>query len=234
MLQIENLSVFYDELQALKGVTLEVYQNDFVAIIGSNGSGKTTLLRTISGLHLPKSGKIFFERKSIENQSTDYICRLGIVHVPEGRKLFPQMAVYENLMMGAYLSTDQAHFAIQLEKVYQKFPVLKDRKNQLAGTLSGGEQQMLAIGRALMGRPRLLMLDEPTLGLSPKISSEIYKILEQLHQEDMVLLLVSQDVLQALRIVKRVYVMENGNITMEGTGAELLRDPKVKEAFLGI
>ncbi len=234
MLNIKELNVFYDELQALKDITIDVYSHDFVAIIGSNGAGKTTLLRTISGLNHPRSGKIFFEAQSIENQSTERICKLGIIHVPEGRKLFPQMTVYENLEMGAYLSADKARFANQLDLVYQKFPVLKERKNQLAGTLSGGEQQMLSIGRALMAFPKLLMLDEPTLGLSPLFSSEIYKILEQLHQEGMCLILVSQDVLQTLRTVKRVYIMENGHITMEGTGMGLLRDPKVKEAFLGI
>ncbi len=234
MLNIKELNVFYDELQALKDITIDVYSHDFVAIIGSNGAGKTTLLRTISGLNHSRKGKIFFEGKSIENQSPEQICKLGIIHVPEGRKLFPQMTVYENLEMGAYLAVDKGQFAIQLELVYQKFPVLKERRNQLAGTLSGGEQQMLAIGRALMAFPRLLMLDEPTLGLSPLFSSAIYKILEQLHQERMSLLLVSQDVLQTLRIVKRAYVMENGHITMEGTGVDLLRDPKVKEAFLGI
>ncbi len=234
MLKVENIDVFYEELQALRGVSLGLQEGDFLSIIGSNGAGKTTLLRTISGLNRPKNGKIFFYEKSIENEPTDRICSLGIIQVPEGRKLFPFMTVFENLEMGAYLSPSKTKLSERFDEVYSLFPVLKERSGQLAGTLSGGEQQMLAIGRALMANPRLLMLDEPTLGLSPKISSEIYIILERLHRSGISILLVSQDVIQALKLAKRAYVLENGRITMEGSGSELLSDPKVKEAFLGI
>lgn len=234
MLRVEKIDVFYEELQALIGVSLTLREGDFLSIIGSNGAGKTTLLRTISGLHRPKNGRIFFYEKPIENEPTDRICGLGIIHVPEGRKLFPLMTVYENLEMGAYLSSSKARLSERLNEVYNIFPILKERSGQLAGTLSGGEQQMLAIGRALMATPRLLMLDEPTLGLSPKISSEIYMVLDQLHRSGLSILLVSQDVIQALKLSQRAYVIENGLITMEGSGSELLSNPKIKESFLGI
>jgi branched-chain amino acid transport system ATP-binding protein len=234
MLRCENLDVYYDELQSLIDVTIEVREGDLLVVIGSNGSGKTTLLRTISGLNRPRRGRILFSGEAIEEEPTDRICRRGIIHVPEGRKLFPQMTAFENLEMGAYLSPPAAGKAERLQKVLQLFPVLQARRRQLAGTLSGGEQQMLAIGRALMAGPRLLMLDEPSLGLAPKIASEIYAILAQLNRDGMTVFLVSQDVLQALRIAHRAYVLDNGRITMEGKGAELLRDPKVKEAYLGI
>lgn len=234
MLRVEKIDVFYEELQALMGVSISLQEGDFLSIIGSNGAGKTTLLRTISGLNRPKSGKIFFYEKPIEHETTDRICGLGIIHVPEGRKLFPFMTVYENLEMGAYLSSSKDQISERLNEVYRIFPVLKERSKQLAGTLSGGEQQMLAIGRALMANPQLLMLDEPTLGLSPKVSSEIYNILGELHRSGISILLVSQDVIQALKLSKRSYVIENGRITMEGSGSELLANPKIKEAFLGI
>ncbi len=234
MLRTEWLSVFYDEVQALIDISIEVHQRDHLAIIGSNGAGKTTLLRSISGLLRPQKGRIFFQGEPIESEPINSICRRGIVQVPEGRKLFPQMTVYENLEMGAYLPEAKVKFAEKLKEVFGFFPILKDRRKQFAGTLSGGEQQMLAIGRALMAGPRLLMLDEPTLGLSPKIATEIYAILKRLHEEGISLLLVSQDVIQALKISNRAYVMENGRIIMEGPSQELLKNPKVKEAYLGI
>jgi branched-chain amino acid transport system ATP-binding protein len=234
MLRTEWLSVFYDEVQALIDISIEVHPRDHLVIIGSNGAGKTTLLRSISGLLRPQKGRIFFQGEPIESEPINSICRRGIVQVPEGRKLFPQMTVYENLEMGAYLPEAKVKFAEKLKEVFQFFPILKDRRKQSAGTLSGGEQQMLAIGRALMAGPRLLMLDEPTLGLSPKIASEIYAILKRLHEEGISLLLVSQDVIQALKISNRAYVMENGRIIMEGPSQELLKNPKVKEAYLGI
>jgi len=234
MLRTEWLSVFYDEVQALIDISIEVHQRDHLVIIGSNGAGKTTLLRSISGLLRPQKGRIFFQGEPIESEPVNSICRRGIVQVPEGRKLFPQMTVYENLEMGAYLPEAKVKFTEKLKEVFQFFPILKDRRKQFAGTLSGGEQQMLAIGRALMAGPRLLMLDEPTLGLSPKIASEIYAILKKLHEEGISLLLVSQDVIQALKISNRAYVMENGRIIMEGPSQEILKNPKVKEAYLGI
>lgn len=233
LLRIERLNVFYDELQALIEVSIEMNDEDLLVIIGSNGAGKTTLLRAISGLHRPRSGKIYFHGDTVERKPTDQICMLGMIQVPEGRKLFPKMTVRENLEMGAYLQGAKRE-GEPFEEVFGLFPILKTRARQLAGTLSGGEQQMLAIGRALMAGPKLLMLDEPTLGLSPKIASEIYIILQELHKRGMSLLLVSQDVLQALKIASRAYVIENGSIVMEGKGRELLGNPKVKEAYLGI
>ena len=178
MLSTDALNVFYDELQALIDVSIEVHHGELLVIIGSNGAGKTTFLKTVSGLIRPREGRILWKDLPIEKASTDQICRLGIIHVPEGRKLFPQMTVFENLEMGAFLPEAKIRAEETCRDVFQLFPVLKDRKKQLAGTLSGGEQQMLAIGRALMAQPKLLMLDEPSLGLSPKIASEIYSILQ--------------------------------------------------------
>ncbi len=234
MLRTEGLNVFHDEIQALFEVSIEVHEGEFLTIIGSNGAGKTTLLRTISGLNRPREGRVYFREAPIEEEPTDKICSRGIILVPEGRKLFPQMTVLENLEMGAYLPEAMRKSKETLQEVMRVFPVIKERRKQLAGTLSGGEQQMLAIGRALMASPKLLMLDEPTLGLSPKIASEIYSILDQLHGKGMSLLLISQDVLQALRVANRAYVMENGSVIMEGPGQEILGNPKVKEAYLGI
>jgi len=234
MLKTETLNVFYGELQALLDVSIQMAEGDLLSLIGSNGAGKTTLLKTISGLLRPRGGKVLFQGEAIEKESTERICMRGIIQVPEGRKLFPRMTVLENLDMGAYLPAAKAEAPGREGKVFELFPVLGERKKQLAGTLSGGEQQMLAIGRALMAGPKLLMLDEPTLGLSPKIASEIYTILTALHKEGISLLLVSQDVLQALKIARRAYVLENGQIVMEGPGDELLKNPKVKEAYLGI
>jgi len=234
LLRIEKLNVFYDELQALIDVSIEMHDGDLLVIIGSNGAGKTTLLRAISGLHRPQSGKIFSRQDAIERKTTDQICMKGIIQVPEGRKLFPRMTVRENLEMGAYLQETRGEREEPFEEVFHLFPILRTRARQLAGTLSGGEQQMLAIGRALMAKPRLLMLDEPTLGLSPRIASEIYIILQALRKRGMSLLLVSQDVFQALKIASRAYVIENGSIVMEGEGRALLGNPKVKEAYLGV
>jgi branched-chain amino acid transport system ATP-binding protein len=234
MLRIELLNVFYGEVQVLMDISIEIRQGDFLSVIGSNGAGKTSLLRSISGLLRPRRGRILFHGEPIEAEPTDSICRRGIVQVPEGRKLFPQMTVYENLEMGAYLPEAKAKFSHRLKEVLGIFPILEERRKQFAGTLSGGEQQMLAIGRALMAGPRLLMLDEPTLGLSPKIASEIYTILKRLREEGISLLLVSQDVIQALKISDRAYVIENGSIVMEGRSQEFLKNPRVKEAYLGI
>jgi branched-chain amino acid transport system ATP-binding protein len=234
MLRTEALNVFYDELQALIDVSVHVYDWEILAVIGSNGAGKTTLLKTISGLIRPRGGRILWQEKPLEQEPTDRICQRGIVQVPEGRRLFPQMTVFENLEMGAYLPEAHEKARDTIQHVYQLFPVLKQRSRQLAGTLSGGEQQMLAIARALMARPKLLMLDEPSLGLSPKAASEIYAVLQHLQLEGMTILLVSQDVLQALKIADRAYAMENGRIVLEGSGIDLLRDPAVKEAYLGL
>ena len=234
MLKTHNLDVFYDEVQALNGVSVEVRTGELLTIIGSNGAGKTTLLKTISGLLRPLRGGILFEGEPIEREPTDRICMKGIVQVPEGRKLFPQMTIMENLELGAYLPSAQQKFSERISNVFETFPILYQRKKQMAGTLSGGEQQMLAIGRALMAGPRLLMLDEPSLGLSPKFASEVYGIVARLHKDGMTVLLVAQDVLQALRIADRAYVLENGRVVMEGPARELLGNPQVREAYLGI
>jgi branched-chain amino acid transport system ATP-binding protein len=234
MLKAERLNVYYDELQALNAVSVEVHEGELLVVIGSNGAGKTTFLKTVSGLIRPREGSIFWKSEAIEKWPTDEICRLGIIHVPEGRKLFPQMTVLENLEMGAYLPGAKNKAKETFQEVFEIFPILKDRKKQPAETLSGGEQQMLAIGRALMAKPKLLMLDEPSLGLSPKVASEIYSILSRLHEAGMSILLVSQDVLQSLKIADRAYVIENGSIILEGSGPDLLRNPMVKEAYLGV
>ncbi len=234
MLKTEALDIFYDQFQALIDVSIRVRPGELLVIIGSNGAGKTTLLRAISGLIRPRKGRIFWEGRAIEIEATDRICRFGVIQVPEGRKLFPRMTVFENLEMGSYLSEARPKADETLHEVFDLFPILRGRRKQMAGTLSGGEQQMLAIGRALMARPRLLMLDEPSLGLSPKVASEIYTILGNLHSHGMTILLVSQDVLQALKIADRAYVMENGRIILEGSGSILLQDSAVKEAYLGL
>lgn len=235
MLQVYDLNVFYGHLPALRGVSFVVEKGEFVSIIGSNGAGKTTLLKTISGLIKPMSGMIQFEGERIDELPTYDICGRGIIQVPEGRKIFPRMKVIDNLEMGAYLPEAKSRFHETREEVYALFPLLASRKRQLAATLSGGEQQMLALGRALMSRPRVLMLDEPSLGLSPKASQGIFHAIEKLNQEKgLTILLISQDVLQSLRLAQRAYVLENTRIVMEGKGYELLNDQKVKQSYLGI
>jgi len=234
MLQVSDLCVFYDNLPALRDVSLEVRKGELVSLIGSNGAGKTTLLKAISGLLRPASGSVQFEGERIDGCPTYGICARGIILVPEGRKLFPRMKVADNLEMGAYLPQPRKKSKETSEQVFSLFPILKERRRQLSGTLSGGEQQMLALGRALMSCPKLLMLDEPSLGLSPKVSQEIFKTLETLNKNSLTILLISQDVLQSLTLGQRAYVMENGQIVMEGLGQQLLQDRRVKEAYLGI
>jgi branched-chain amino acid transport system ATP-binding protein len=235
MLQVSDLSVFYGHLPALRGVSFAVEKGEFVSIIGSNGAGKTTLLKTLSGLMKPASGSVHFEGKRIDGLPTYEICGLGIIQVPEGRKIFPRMKVIDNLEMGAYLPEAKKQFHETREQVYALFPLLASRKRQLAETLSGGEQQMLALGRALMSHPRLLMLDEPSLGLSPKASQGIFETVGKLNKDQgLTILLVSQDVLQSLRLAHRAYVLENTRVVMEGKGSDLLNDPKVKQSYLGL
>ena len=234
MLQVSDLSVFYGHLPALREVSFLVGKGELVSIIGSNGAGKTTLLKTISGLMKAASGTVRFEGDRIDGLPTYEICSRGIIQVPEGRKIFPRMKVIDNLEMGAYLPEAKRRFHESREQVYALFPLLASRKKQLAATLSGGEQQMLALGRALMSRPKLIMFDEPSLGLSPKASQEIFQIIGKLNQEGLTVLLISQDVLQSLGMAQRAYVLENSRIVMEGKAAELLQDPRVKEAYLGI
>jgi branched-chain amino acid transport system ATP-binding protein len=235
MLQVSDLSVFYGHLPALRGVSFTVAKGELVSIIGSNGAGKTTLLKTISGLMKPTSGTVQFEGKRLDGLPTYEICRRGIIQVPEGRKIFPRMKVIDNLEMGAYLPEAKSRFHETCEQVYALFPLLASRRKQLAATLSGGEQQMLALGRALMSRPRVLMLDEPSLGLAPKASQGIFQTIEKLNKEQgLTILLVSQDVLQSLHLSHRAYVLENTRVVMEGKGTDLLNDPKVKQSYLGL
>ena len=234
MLQVSNLSVFYGHLPALRDVSFVVEKGELVSIIGSNGAGKTTLLKTISGLMKAASGTVRFEGDRIDGLPTYEICSRGIIQVPEGRKIFPRMKVIDNLEMGAYLPEAKKRFHETRKQVYALFPLLASRRKQLAATLSGGEQQMLALGRALMSRPKLIMFDEPSLGLSPKASQGIFQTIGRLNQEGLTVLLISQDVLQSLGLAQRAYVLENSRIVMEGIAADLLQDPKVKEAYLGI
>ncbi|MEW6275184.1 MAG: ABC transporter ATP-binding protein [Bacillota bacterium] len=233
MLRLENLSVFYGKIQALKGITLEVGQGELVALIGANGAGKTTTLRAISGVLKPAGGAIFYNGKRIDKLEPATILQLGICQVPEGRELFGEMTVLENLEMGA-LYIDNKKFKEKLEEVFGFFPILKDRKNQLAKTLSGGEQQMLAISRGLMSDPNCLLLDEPSLGLAPLIVEQLAQIISDLHRKGLTILLVEQNAVLALELANRGYVLETGCIVLEGTGQELLSNELVKKAYLGI
>ncbi|RLI84160.1 ABC transporter ATP-binding protein [Archaeoglobales archaeon] len=233
MLDVEYIDVSYNGAQVLFNVSLFVEKNEFVTLIGSNGSGKSTLLMTISGILKPSKGTITFLGEDITEKSPRDICNMGLIQVPEGRKIFPFMTVKENLELGAYLPKAREQLAKSLENVYELFPVLKERERQMAGTLSGGEQQQLAIGRALMARPKLLMLDEPTLGLAPKIVKELLEKLKVLKQR-MSVLLVSQEVYQSLRVSDRTYVLENGRVVLEGESKKLLEEESIKKAYLGI
>jgi len=233
MLHVEKLNVAYGETQALWDVSFKVERGEVVTIIGPNGAGKTTTLRTISGVLRPRSGSIVFQGERIDKLPTHKIVSLGISHVPEGRHLFPYMTVLENLELGACTREAREKFKDSLEHVFSLFPVLRERARQLAGTLSGGEQQMLAIGRALMSRPKLLMLDEPSLGLSPKLSLTVFDMVRRINEEGTTILLVEQNVHHALRIAHRGYVLETGRIALEGRASELLSNEYVKRAYLG-
>lgn len=234
MLKVDKISVFYGGLQALWDVSIEVMERQFVTVIGSNGAGKTTLLKTISGIVKPTSGSIAFANQKFDGLAPHKICEMGVVHIPEGRRIFPLMKVSENLEMGAYLPAARKYSEDSLERVYHLFPVLKERRNQLAGTLSGGEQQMLALGRGLMSRPRLLMLDEPTLGLAPKLAMEMLGSLKSLNEQGITILLVSQEVLQCLRLAQKGYVLENGRVALEGICENLLKDEAIRKSYLGL
>jgi branched-chain amino acid transport system ATP-binding protein len=232
MLEIRDLNVYYGAIHALEDVAIDVQQGEVVAIIGSNGAGKSTLLRTISGLLRPRKGSIKFKGDQIGAMPPHEIVQRGISHSPEGRRIFTNMSVYENLQLGAYTRKD-AKVEEDLDHVMQRFPRLKERLRQSAGTLSGGEQQMLAIGRALMSRPKLLLLDEPSLGLAPNLVSEIFRIVIDLNAEGTTILIVEQNAHRALEIANRAYVLETGIIVLSDTGENLLKNPKVKEAYLG-
>ncbi len=234
MLNVENLTVCYGQMKALRDVSLQISAGQLVALIGANGSGKSTLLNAVSGLIPIAGGKITWEGQPLTALSPDNICRKGIVQVPEGRKLFPAMTVEENLIMGAYNTEVRKDVQASLQKVYATFPRLVERRRQLAGSLSGGEQQMAALGRALMAKPRLLMLDEPSLGLSPKAAGEIFEIITALNREGMTILLVSQEVMQTLAITTYGYVLENGALALKDSCEQLREDPKVKTSYLGL
>jgi branched-chain amino acid transport system ATP-binding protein len=232
MLHTESINVYYGAIHALENVTIDVNQGEIVAIIGSNGAGKSTLLRTISGVLRPRSGDIVFQGKSITGAPAHEIVRAGISHSPEGRRIFTNMSVLENLQLGAFIRKD-GDVSADMEEVMKRFPRLQERIKQNAGTLSGGEQQMLAIGRALMSRPQLLLLDEPSLGLAPNLVAEIFRIVLDINAEGTTVLIVEQNAHRALEIAHRAYVLETGNIVLSDTGQALLNNPKVKEAYLG-
>ena len=233
MLEIKDLHVFYGAIHALKGVSLTVGDGELVSLIGANGAGKTTTLHTISGLLTAASGSITLDGTDLQKAPPDRIITLGLAHVPEGRHVFARMSVEENLRMGAYIIRDQKKIETNLERVYAHFPRLKERRRQLAGTLSGGEQQMLATGRALMTDPRMVLMDEPSMGLSPLLVKEIFAIIEELHKSGITILLVEQNAKMALAVSDRAYVMETGVISMEGPAAQLAADDRVRRAYLG-
>ncbi len=233
LLTVRGVEAFYGAVRALSGVDLEVRGGEIVTLIGANGAGKSTLLMTICGQSRARSGRISFAGKDITALPTHGIARLGIAHVPEGRHIFPRMSVMENLQLGA-ITADESHFSQDLEYVFELFPILKERHRQRGGTLSGGEQQMLAIARALMSRPRLLLLDEPSLGLAPLVVQRIFEVIGEINAErDMTIFLVEQNAYHALRLADRGYVMANGQIQMEGSGAELLSNADIRSAYLG-
>jgi len=233
LLKLIGVEAFYGKIKALHGVSLEVPHGKLVCILGANGAGKTTILKTVSGILEPETGTIHFDQQRIDGMDPEDIVGLGISHVPENRHVFPELTVYENLIMGGFLINDKAILEERLESVYHRFPVLQDRSRQLAGTLSGGEQQMLAISRALMLQPKLLLLDEPSLGLSPLLVQEIFDTIEELHRSGVTILLVEQNINQALRIADYGYVLTSGKIFLSGTYEELRREEKVREMYLG-
>jgi branched-chain amino acid transport system ATP-binding protein len=233
MLEVKDLHVYYGVIQALKGVSFEVNQGEVIALIGANGAGKTTTLHTLTGLLSAKQGSIIFEGKDITRVPAHKIVQMGIAHVPEGRRVFADLSVYENLIMGAYTRKDKNEIAESLATVYKRFPRLEERKNQRAGTLSGGEQQMLAMGRALMSKPRIIVMDEPSMGLSPIFVNEIFDIIQKVSESGTTVLLVEQNARKALSIADRAYVLETGKVTLEGKAEDLLHNESVQKAYLG-
>ncbi len=232
MLEVRNLQARYGEMTALWGVDLQIRPGEFVAVVGPNGAGKSTLINAISGLVDTSEGELRFNGQLIP-ASAEARVQAGIIQCPEGRKLFPEMTVEENLLMGAYARQDRRAVAGDLEKIFSQFPILRERRTQVASTMSGGQQQMVAIGRALMARPKLLMLDEPSLGLAPIVVNEVFELLKRIHAEGMTILLVEQNVVQTLEIADRAYVLENGRIGLQGAARDVLHDPHMKSAYLG-
>ena len=233
MLKVENINVYYGAIHALKGISVEVKQGEIVTLIGANGAGKSTILRTISGLLRAKTGDVVFEGNSIASMPAEDIVRKGISQVPEGRRIFANMTVEENLEMGAYIRTDKAGIRKDIDKVFERFSRLGERRSQVAGTLSGGEQQMLAIGRGLMSQPRLMLLDEPSMGLAPLLVKEIFSIIKEINASGTTILLVEQNAHMALSIAHHAYVLETGRITLSGTAKELSESEAVRKAYLG-
>lgn len=233
MLKVNNLEVSYGSVQALKGISLEVKKGEVVTLIGSNGAGKSTLLKTISGLVSPQAGTIFFEGKEVTNLSPDKIVSLGIAHVPEGRRIFTNMTVLENLRIGAYQRKDKENINKDMDEIFGLFPILKERKEQMAGTLSGGEQQMLALSRALLSKPKLIILDEPSLGLAPVMVDTVFDVIDEIRKTGITILLVEQNANLALESSERAYVLETGKIKIAGQSKDLLEDEKIIEAYLG-
>jgi branched-chain amino acid transport system ATP-binding protein len=234
LLAVEGLDLYYGDAQALAGVALEVPAGAIVAIVGANGAGKSSLIRAIAGIESPRAGRIRFRGQDVGGLDSHATCELGIGQVAEGRQVFPSLTVVENLEMGAMLPRARARMSRTLTEVYALFPRLAERKAQVAGTLSGGEQQMLAIGRCLMGRPELVMFDEPSLGLAPTVVQEVFRTVRTLHERGLTILLVEQNVAVSLKLAQRAYVLENGRIVMRGTGAELLADDRVRQAYMGL
>ena len=233
MLEVKDIEVYYGVIQAIKGISFEVNEGEVIALIGANGAGKTTTLHTITGLLSPKKGSVTFEGQDITKVPAHKIVSLGMAHVPEGRRVFAELTVYQNLKMGAYTRMDKAEIEETLQMVYKRFPRLEERKNQLAGTLSGGEQQMLAMGRALMSHPKIIVMDEPSMGLSPILVNEIFDIIKEVSASGTTVLLVEQNAKKALSIADRAYVLETGKIVLEGDAKEMMNDDSIKKAYLG-
>ena len=233
MLEVNDLQVYYGVICALKGISFQVEEGEIVSLIGANGAGKTTTMQSISGLIPKKSGTVLFEGKDITKTPCHKIVHMGLTQVPEGRRIFQELTVYENLLMGAYTNKDQQRFKQDLESIYERFPQLAERRNQIAGTLSGGEQQMLAMSRAIMCHPRLLLLDEPSMGLSPLLVDQVFEIIKDINRDGTTILLVEQNAGKSLAISDRAYVLENGRIALSGTAAELAASEQVRKAYLG-
>ena len=233
LLEVKNLDVHYGVIQAIRDVSFEVNEGEIVTLIGANGAGKTTTMQSIMGLIHPSHGEIYYDGQKINGIPSHKIVKLGMTQVPEGRRIFSELTVYENLLMGAYTRKDKDEIEKDFDDIYALFPRLEERKNQIAGTLSGGEQQMLAMGRAIMSRPKLLMLDEPSMGLSPLLVDQVFEIIKRFHENGTTILLVEQNANKSLAISDRAYVLENGRIVLSGTGAELLASEEIKKAYLG-